>query len=42
MGQSAFASRLATQPVGCITLEQIAREVVRRALKAIAETVADK
>ena len=42
MSSSAFALRLATEPVVCVTLEQIAREGARRALqKAIEQEVAE-
>ena len=42
MSSSQFQLRLATEPVVCITLEQIAREGARRALqKAIEQEVAD-
>jgi transposase-like protein len=42
MSSSAFALRLATEPVVCLTIEQIAREGARRALqKAIEDEVAD-
>jgi transposase-like protein len=42
MSSSAFALRLATEPVVCLTLDQIAREGARRALqKAIEDEVAD-
>jgi putative transposase len=41
MSSSAFALRLATEPVVCVTLEQIARDGARRALqKAIEDEVA--
>jgi putative transposase len=42
MSSSAFALRLATEPVVCVTLEQIARDGARRALqKAIEDEVAE-
>ena len=42
MSSSEFALRLATEPVVCATLEQIAREGARRALqKAIEDEVAE-
>jgi len=42
MASSSFALRLATEPVVCVTLEQIAREGARRALqKAIEDEVAE-
>jgi putative transposase len=42
MSSSAFALRLATEPVVCVTLEAIARDGARRALqKAIEEEVAE-
>jgi transposase-like protein len=42
MSSSAFALRLATEPVVCVTLEQIARAGARRALqKAIEDEVAE-
>ena len=42
MSSSTFALRLATEPVVCVTLEQIAREGARRALqKAIEQEVAE-
>jgi putative transposase len=42
MSSSSFTLRLATQPVACLTLEQIAREGARRALqKAIEQEVAE-
>jgi transposase-like protein len=42
MSSSTFPLRLATEPVVCLTLEQIAREGARRALqKAIEDEVAD-
>ena len=42
MSSSAFALRLATEPVVCLTLEQIARQGARRALqKAIEDEVAE-
>jgi putative transposase len=42
MSSSAFALRLATEPVVCLTLEQIARDGARRALqKAIEQEVAE-
>jgi putative transposase len=42
MSSSTFALRLATEPLVCVTLEQIAREEARRALqKAIEDEVAE-
>jgi hypothetical protein len=42
MASSSFALRLATEPVVCLTIEQIAREGARRALqKAIEDEVAE-
>ncbi|MDA0661088.1 MAG: hypothetical protein O3C60_19975 [Planctomycetota bacterium] len=42
MSSSTFSLRLATEPVGCLTLEQIAREGARRALqKAVEDEVAE-
>ena len=37
MGSSSFALRLATEPVVCVTLEQIARDGARRALQQAIE-----